>query len=73
MYNASLIFSLHLQFHQSIDPISERRRHGGFGRVFKVGDQPIDASVQGFYNVVRPDIGPTWSLRVQVSLLFPDR
>ena len=25
---------------------------GGFGRVFKVGDQPIDASVQGFYNVV---------------------
>jgi hypothetical protein len=29
-----------------------------FGRVFKVGDQPIDASVQGFYNVVRPDNGP---------------
>src|SRR5215472_8368403 len=25
---------------------------GGLGRVFKVGDQPIDASVQGFYNVV---------------------
>src|SRR5262249_31937526 len=46
---------------------------GGFGRVFKVGDQPIDASVQGFYNVVRPDNGPTWSLRVQGSLLFPDR
>src|SRR5262245_27821425 len=46
---------------------------GGFGRVFKVGDQPIDASVQGFYNVDRPDNGPTWSLRVQVSLLFPDR
>jgi opacity protein-like surface antigen len=46
---------------------------GGFGRVFKVGDQPIDASVQGFYNVVRPDNGPTWSLRVQASLLFPDR
>src|SRR5262245_20477190 len=34
----------------------------GFGRVFKVGDQPIDASVQGFYNVVRPNNGPTWSL-----------
>ena len=46
---------------------------GGFGRVFKIGDQPLDASVQGFYNVVRPDNGPTWSLRVQVSLLFPDR
>jgi len=60
MYNASLIFSPHLQFHQSIDPISERRRDGGFGRVFKVGDQPIDAPVQGFYNVVRPDNGATW-------------
>jgi len=46
---------------------------GGFGRVFKVGDQPIDASVQGFYHVVRPDNGPTWSTRVQVALLFPDR
>ena len=27
----------------------------------------------GFYNIVRPDNGPTRSLRVQVSLLFPDR
>ena len=46
---------------------------GGFGRLFKVGDQPISAAVQGFYNVVRPDNGPTWTLRVFVSLLFPDR
>src|SRR5262249_11866791 len=34
---------------------------GGFGRVLKVGNQHIDASVQGFYTVVRPDNGPTWS------------
>ena len=46
---------------------------GGFGRLFKVGDQPITAAVQGFYNVVRPDNGPTWTLRLFVSLLFPDR
>jgi len=46
---------------------------GGFGRLFKVGDQPISASVQGFYNVVRPDNGPTWTLRVFVSLLFPEK
>jgi hypothetical protein len=45
---------------------------GGFGRVFKVGDQSIDASVQGFDHVIHPDKGPTWSLRVEVSLLFPD-
>jgi len=43
---------------------------GGFGRLFKVGDQPISALVQGFYNVVRPDNTGPWSLRVQVSLLF---
>ena len=46
---------------------------GGFGRVFKVGDQPIDASVQGFYNVVRPDNTGAWSMRAYVSLLFPDK
>ena len=41
--------------------------------MFKVGDQPISASVQGFYNVVRPDNGPAWTLREFVSLLFPDK
>jgi len=46
---------------------------GGFGRVFKVGDQSIDASIQGFYHVIHPEGGPTWSLRAQVSFLFPDR
>ena len=46
---------------------------GGFGRLFRVGDQPISASVQGFYNVIRPDNGPTWTLRAFMSLLFPDK
>jgi opacity protein-like surface antigen len=46
---------------------------GGLGRVFKVGDQSFDASVQGFYHLIHPNNGPTWSTRVQVSLLFPDR
>ena len=46
---------------------------GGFGRLFKVGDQSIDASIQGFYHVIHPEGGPTWSLRAQVDLLFPNR
>jgi opacity protein-like surface antigen len=46
---------------------------GGVGRLFKVGDQPISASVQGFYNVVRPDNTGAWAMRVFVSLLFPDK
>jgi hypothetical protein len=48
---------------------------GGVGRLFKVGEQPINAQVQAFYNAVRPTLGPltgpVWSLRFQLSLLFP--
>ena len=48
---------------------------GGVGRLFRVGKQPINAQVQAFYNAVRPTVGPltgpTWSLRFQISLLFP--
>jgi hypothetical protein len=46
---------------------------GGFGRVFKVNDQPINASLQAFYNVVRPDNGPLWQIRFQLALLFPTK
>jgi hypothetical protein len=27
--------------------------------------------VQAFYNVVNPDIGPDWQLRLQVAILLP--
>jgi opacity protein-like surface antigen len=44
---------------------------GGFGRVFRVGDQPVNAQIQAFYNVERPTGAPDWQLRASVSLLFP--
>jgi hypothetical protein len=48
---------------------------GGVGRLFKVGKQPINAQIQAFYNAVRPTVGsltgPVWSLRYQLSFLFP--
>jgi hypothetical protein len=45
---------------------------GGFGRVFLLGRQPINASLQAFYNVVKPDIvGPDWTIRFTVQFLFP--
>jgi opacity protein-like surface antigen len=44
---------------------------GGFGRVFRVGDQPVNASMTGYYNAIRPDGASTWQLRVDVALLFP--
>jgi len=46
---------------------------GGFGRVFKVREQPINASLQAFYNVVRPTDGPLWQIRFQLAFLFPTK
>jgi opacity protein-like surface antigen len=46
---------------------------GGFGRVFKVEDQPVNAQIAGYYNVVRPTGTPAWQLRATLALLFPAR
>lgn len=55
---------------------------GGFGRILKWGRQPLDLSMQAFYNVEKPkpriadapnlqNQGETWTLRLQLKLLFP--
>ena len=44
---------------------------GGFGKIFKIGSQPLNAQVQAFANVVKPDNGADWSLRLQLQFLFP--
>jgi hypothetical protein len=46
---------------------------GGFGRIFKIGNQPVNGSLSAYYNAVRPDSlpSPTWQLRVQLALLYP--
>jgi hypothetical protein len=44
---------------------------GGFGKIFRIGKQPVNAQVQVFYNVEVPDNGPDWQLRLQFQLLFP--
>jgi hypothetical protein len=31
----------------------------------------MNASVQAFYNVVTPTLGPEWTLRAQLQQLFP--
>src|SRR5215475_11852835 len=46
---------------------------GGIGRIFKLGDQPVSANVQAYYNVERPTGASTWQLRTTLSLLFPER
>ena len=44
---------------------------GGFGRIFAIGEQKVNAQLQAFWNVVKPDAGPDWTLRGQFQLLFP--
>ena len=44
---------------------------GGVGKIFKVGGQAMNAQLQGFYNVERPEFGPDWSIRLQLQFLFP--
>jgi len=44
---------------------------GGFGKVFRLGTLPLNASLQGYANVIRPENSPDWTLRVQIAFLFP--
>ena len=44
---------------------------GGVGRVFKIGDQPVNTNLQAYYNVGRPDGAPEWSLSFVWTFLFP--
>jgi hypothetical protein len=46
---------------------------GGFGRIFKIGSQPVNGSLSAYYNVIRADTlpSPTWQLRLQLALLYP--
>jgi len=46
---------------------------GGISQIFTgLGKQPVNASVQAYYNIVHPDdIGPEWQTRFQLQFLFP--
>jgi hypothetical protein len=44
---------------------------GGVGKIFHFGKLPVNTQIQAFYNVVTPDDGADWTLRLQVQLLFP--
>ena len=44
---------------------------GGFGKVFRIGKQPVNTSLQAYYNVEKPDFGPDWQLRFVLQFMFP--
>ena len=47
----------------------------GIGRVFRLGTQPVNVSIQAFGNATHPKIVPTspWSIRFQFAFLYPKR
>jgi hypothetical protein len=44
---------------------------GGVAKVFPIGAQWLNASLEAYYHVVAPQVGPHWQLRFQLTLLFP--
>ncbi len=44
---------------------------GGVGKIFRIGDQAMNAQVQGFRYLERPRYGPDWAVRFQLQFLFP--
>jgi hypothetical protein len=45
---------------------------GGLGRVFRFGEQAINARLAAYYNVERPNKTSDWQLSAQVTFLFPE-
>lgn len=44
---------------------------GGFGKVIRIGANPWAFSLQGYYNVIKPDAAPDWSVRLSVIAAIP--
>lgn len=44
---------------------------GGAGKLFKIGNQAINARLEAYYNVEKPDGAPDYSLAFQFQFLFP--
>jgi len=45
---------------------------GGVGKIFKIGGKlPLNVQAEAFYNIVSPNNGPDWSIRLQAQILLP--
>jgi hypothetical protein len=44
---------------------------GGIGKIFHLGKLPVNAQLAAYYNVVKPDNGANWQIRVQAQFMFP--
>jgi hypothetical protein len=46
---------------------------GGIGKVIRIHSKPWAMSLQGYYNVVKPDGAPNWSVRLAIVAPLPIR
>jgi hypothetical protein len=44
---------------------------GGVGKLFKIGDQAMNARMEAYYNVEKPDNAPDWQWGFTIQFLFP--
>jgi len=45
---------------------------GGFGKIFRIGKQPVNANLSLYKNIVTPDdYGADWQVRAQFQFMFP--
>ena len=44
---------------------------GGIGHIFHLGRLPVNAQLQGYYNVIRPDDAADWIVRFQLQFMLP--
>ena len=43
----------------------------GGGKLSFIGKLPLNLQAQVYFNAVKPDIGPDWTLRIQAQVLLP--
>lgn len=46
---------------------------GGIGRVFKIGQQPVNMRLEAYGNVEVPEGGPDWATKFTFQFLFPQK
>ena len=46
---------------------------GGVGKVFKIGEQHVNAKLAAYGYLEAPDNGPDWTLQFHFTLLFPKK
>lgn len=46
---------------------------GGVGKLFRLGELPIQTNLRAYYNAVAPDAGADWQLQLQWTFLFPKK